>query len=208
MNNDKPKRKRAPDKLTNEQIAEYFLTHVGNHYNFIKRYFSRQKQFQYIFNDDAFQTSIVKAHDKIASEGFYFPKGITQSGASFLNYLYIIVRNEILQPLRDGKEDIVDFNVECEHSFQLIYHEQEYLEKIEKHIYENNLLNDIFDYVQVNYSAKDAGIFKFYFYNDISYSQIKELTGWSIGYIFNTIKKIKIDVKEQFKVDIAKGKLF
>jgi hypothetical protein len=205
----------------NRNTAQLFLKHFNDNYKQTTYEISRiLGKLKLKYNDDHFHEALIKSYNHIEKNGFKFTKGIKLSGYSFMGYMIRAVRNEIMNT--GIKEKKIDRNINVDdkqttHLLKdgenfghnripqsLIYDQQEHLEIIEHHILEDQTITDIFIYVENKYPPLETGMFKFYFKTNLSFAKIADISGYSLGFIFNAVTKIKNDVKSEFKLSRLK----
>lgn len=61
------------------------------------------------------------------------------------------------------------------------------------------LYTSLMEYVYSKYSYIEAGVFKMYTLNDLTFDQLEQETGWSRGKCYNIVRKIRDDLKANYK---------
>lgn len=72
-------------------------------------------------------------------------------------------------------------------------HQEEYYQKIEF------IVRMLFNYIETKYDSKATYLFKFYFIEGTTYAELAERTGYSQAYISQTIKPMKLELRNNFK---------
>lgn len=140
----------------------------------------------------------IKCKDRIMIAGY--------SGSSFLNFTRVSLMNQYKSNYRlEQKRPQIDYsdpnyNYHIEATLQSIQEaEEEQEEYMAKVIYLNTM---IFQYIDEYYDNRSQFIFKTYFLlkpKKLNYKKLSEVTGYSITSVSNTIKNMKIDIKENLE---------
>lgn len=189
--------------MENEQIANEFLSYIGDNYNKLLSGFQKSS-YKKDLDDDVFHDSIMKVYNSIIKNGFKFQQGVF-SGKSFENYLFIVCGNQVIGGKRESsKMEKVDvesdyqFDWLCKDNSDYSYEmENQFNSEIEK-ISEDLLVDEMLCYCKKRHSQLDCGIFEFYFRSGLGYRPLAEITGFSFRTIFVKINKIKKDLIENF----------
>lgn len=185
--------------MNNHDKAQMLMTYVGKNYQPVKANLKQALWSKNIkFCEDFFADILIICHDTIARCGFKFPKDMTLSGKSFDNYLFISYKNrKFNQHSERAKfmETIITLSaieppIESEHH---AYEEARIARD------EEELIQEIFEFVESKYEGERADIYKFYFYADLSMEEVAKISGISLGKISYTVKLINDDVLELFQ---------
>lgn len=203
--------------MNKEYLAREFLYHVNRNYNSIKESFMKQST---LYSDDALQESILRVYSNIEKKGFSFNDGIF-SGDCFNNYLFFAFKNQtLIEKEKDNKFDLNQStpvsNKYNEEEFEtddqlenetLIYNQEEIMDDQLLKIKEDFLIDQIFDYVERNFTPLQAGFFKFYYRNKISYKKIAFITKFSVTYIFHNVDEVRKAVLKEFKNEVLEKRI-
>lgn len=193
--------------MSKEDIALLFLTWSGLHYEETKKKMKTRfnklqfdnKSYKEYFNDDNFHACLVKTHDNILERGFKFKNNcVTYSGESFSSFLYIALRNELY--VNTKQENLLSHDNDFENllTFDGESLENEHAEKIR----ENEIINQVYRYVDTHYTFIQSAIFQHYFKTNYSYRKLSKINGYGVSFIQNTIKAIADDVKDKFNFNL------
>ena len=193
--------------MSREDIALLFLTWSNINYDktkstmkaqFNKMKFDNKSRKDY-FNEDNFHQCIVQIHDKIINKGFKFKNNcVSYSAESFTTYLFIALRNELFLSTRH--DNLFDSNHELENT--LMYDQDAHDQEINEKIRENDIINEIYAYVDENYNFIESAIFKHYFKTGYSYRKLSQINGYGVSFIQKTIQEISTDVRRSFDFNL------
>lgn len=136
----------------------------------------------------------LRCKDRILVAGF--------TGNTFLNFTRVSIMNQYKSNYRIQQKrkhiDILDENYYhfIEDSLQIKLDQEQQEEERQVQISYINTM--IFQYIDDKYNERDKFIFKTYFLlkpKKINYKQLSDATGFSITAVSNTIKRMKIDIR-------------
>lgn len=203
--------------MGNKDIGRLFLDYFNSNYELAKNKIAKQiadmkfkSKAKYHYDDDeCFQNCILSGYESIIKNGFTFNSGIKLSGYSFMNFMFINVRNEYFKYVKsqgrlvrdlhdvDYNDDDIIFTPEV-----FIYHEQLEQDIINEHIAEDKLIEDIFKWADVNFVPIEAELFKFKYKTNLTYDQMAIISQYSRSFIHARVRKVKEAVEKHFNTNL------
>ncbi len=192
---------------TNEKMALLFMSYISEKYDWIETYFKAQAfnaiknnkgKYKTKFDRENLHESIIRTHDRILQKGFSFTNNnMNLSGACFLNFLFISMRNNVMRESQLNKKFINVDDIDISHD------EVSERERFEKELFEIQLINEIFEWIDQKFndsyeSKLDVKIFKMYFRTSLSLQDVADLSTYSIGRVYKSVKRIRTAVNDQF----------
>ena len=142
---------------------------------------------------DILHDSYLKINNRLTMSGFT---------GNLTGYTMITINNALISHYNKVVKTIpIEINTDSIDNIEdiLLAQEQEHKERV---VYQNEIeiiSRNIFRYLSTRYNDKQKYIFRTYFLNKkMTYKKVKKTTGYSLGFISETIKKIKQDLKYNF----------
>jgi len=158
-----------------------------------------QKSSKEFFNEENYHECIMNVYDIISRKGFTFKNNdISYSAHSFMNYLFMSLRNEMyINNIHENK-------IEREYDFDLeMYSDGELEEDLrEEKVKEYHIINEIYDYVEKNYSWIESAQFKHYYKTGYSLRKLSKINGYSVAELCHTVKKIREAIQREFNFNL------
>lgn len=114
-------------------------------------------------------------------------------------YTLITLKHEIIdRHNEDAKRDYANLSEVQIEAEQILIDKEQSIESTAKYLDEiRHISKEIFQYLDQRYTDKQLSVFKIYFLNNkMTYRKVSKLTNYSIGFVSETIKIIKKDLKE------------
>lgn len=182
--------------MERQKQKDKFLEVVAENYDRIKGLYL--SQYPHPDGQDILNDAILKVADYILRKGI-------KKDSDFIAYLFLTYRN-LIYNLNQKNKRINFINIEDLPQCVLIEDEEENSERINTRVKDERLADDIFVYVERNYTPLESGLFKFYHKTKLTYKDISKLTGYSFSYIWKKNKIILDDIKNHYdNKDLSRG---
>jgi RNA polymerase sigma factor (sigma-70 family) len=152
----------------------------------------------YDYSEDIVNDTYLKVRTRIWLSGY--------TGTNFHSFCWTSISNEwkVLCNRRKIRQ-FIDIHDEENH-----YRDIEHAEMVLQQINNDNdnqeqyyqtiefIVRTLFNYIETKYDDRSSSLFKFYFLEGITYAELSKRTGYSQTYISQTIKPMKLAVKNNF----------